>query len=199
MKRTLATWGIALSVAAGTIQAAPASAQTMEEADTSSRSSSSSSDDGSSAGGAIALAAVAAAIGGGALWAVQQGLIPNPLPGVIPGPTPPAPAPAPVPPRGDCSPQAFNDALWEWRDSNRTVVEYCDGRFAWVSQSQTDWRVPFEFDGQRWGIIRSAGTTKTGMTQGCYNGIELRNKGASDNFLSRLPICTPDEIGYSPW
>lgn len=199
MKRPLATLGVALSITAGTIQAAPASAQTTGETDASSLSSSSSSDDGSSAGGAVALVAVTAALGVGAVWAVQQGLIPNPLPGMIPGSTSPAPAPAPAPPRGACSPQAFNDALGQWRDSNRTVVEYCDGRFAWVSQSQTDWRVPFEFDGQRWNVVPSAGTTKTGMTQGCYNGIELRNKGASDDFLSRIPICTPDEIGYSPW
>lgn len=196
MKRTLVALAIAFSVTAGTIQAAPASAQETGEP---SASSSSSSEEGSSAGSVVTLVALIAALGGGALWAVQQGLIPNPLPGVIPGSPHPSPAPAPAPRRGDCSPQAFNDALWEWRGSNRTVVEYCDGRFAWVSQNQTDWRVAFEFDGQHWRVSRHAGTTKTGMTQGCYNGIELRNKGASEDFISRLPICTPDEIGYSPW
>lgn len=193
MKRTLLSVGLALSLTAGA--AMPASAQDADQNEATTPSSGSSTDDGSSVAGAGALIALAAAAGGGAWWAVQQGLIPNPLPGVIPGP----PAPAPAPARGDCSAQAFNAALWEWRDSNRTVVEHCDGRFAWVSQSQTDWRVAFEFDGQRWVVSRPAGTKRTGMTQGCYNGIELRNKGASDAFLSRLPICTPDEIGYSPW
>lgn len=47
-----------------------------------------------------------AAILGGAFWAIQQRLIPNPLPGIIPGPpplpepptpAPPAPEPAPAP------------------------------------------------------------------------------------------------------
>ena len=128
-----------------------------------------------------------------------QNLIPIPAGSSIPGISPNAPAPAPAPPRGDCSPQAFNDAEWQWRDSNRTVVEYCDGRFAWVSQNQTDWRLAFEFDGQQWRVSQPAGTTKTGMLQDCYNGIELRNKGASPAFLSWLPICTPDEIGYRPW
>lgn len=128
-----------------------------------------------------------------------QNMIPIPAGSSIPVNLPGVPAPAPTPQHGDCSPQAFNNTLWEWRDSNRTVVEYCDGRFAWVSQNQTDWRVAFEFDGQQWKVSQPAGTTKTGMTQGCYNGIELRNKGASEDFLSRLPICTPDEIGYSPW
>lgn len=197
MKRTLITLGAVLSLTAGTIQATPASAQALEETDSSSLSSSSSITEGSSSAGALALVATTAALGGGALWAIQQGFIPNPLPGVIPSPSPLAPAPAP--PRGDCSPQAFNDALWEWRGSQWTNVESCDGRFAWVAQDRTDWRVAFEFDGQRWIVSRPAGTTKTGMMQGCYNGIELRNKGASDNFLSRIPICTPDEIGYSPW
>lgn len=195
MKRILAALAIALTVTSGAIQAVPASAQETEESTVSSLSS---SEEGSSAGSALALVALTAAVSGGALWAVQQGLVPNPLPGVIPGPSRPSPAPAPAPRRGDCSTQAFNNALWEWPNSNRTVVEYCDGRFAWVSQSQTDWRVPFEFDGQRWGVIPHVGTTKTGMTQGCYNGIELRNKRASENFISRIPICTPSEIGYSP-
>lgn len=195
MKRTLITLGVALSLTAGAIQGTPVSAQTLEETDSSSLSSTSSGTDGGSSTGALALVSTATALGGGALWAIQQGLIPNPLPGIIPSPRPLAPAPA----RGDCSPQAFNDALWEWRGSPGTTVESCDGRFAWVSQDRTDWRVAFEFDGQRWNVSRPAGTTKTGMTQGCYNGIELRNKGASDVFLSRIPICTPDEIGYSPW
>lgn len=163
--------------------------------------SSTSSDGGSSEGAVIASLALLAAAGGGAYWAVQEGLIPNPLPGVLPDPavTAPAPAPAPAPARGDCSPQAFNDALWEWNGSPRTVVEYCDGQFAWVSQNQTDWRVGFEFDGQRWNVLRADGTTKTGMMQGCYNGLALRDKGAPEAFISRLPICTPDEIGYRPW
>lgn len=199
MKRTLITMGAVLSLTAGTIHASPASAQTVEETDSSSLSSTSSSTDNGSSTGALALVATTAALGGGAVWAIQQGLIPNPLPGIIPSPHSLAPAPAPAPARGDCSPHAFNAALWEWRDSPWTTVESCDGRFAWVSQDRTDWRVAFEFDGQRWNVSRPAGTTKTGMTQGCYNGIELRNKGASDDFLSRIPICTPDEIGYSPW
>lgn len=184
----------ALSITAGAVHSAPVSAQ---ETTGTSGSSFSSSEESSSEGSVIAFIALATALGGGALWSVQQGLIPNPLPGVIPGA--PQPGPVPAPSRGDCSARAFNDALWEWRDSAWTDVEYCDGRFAWVAQDRTDWRVAFEFDGQRWKVSPAAGTTKTGMMQGCYNGIELRGKGASENFISRLPICTPDEIGYSPW
>ena len=196
MKRTLLALAVAFSLTVGAIQTVPAAAQ---ETGQPSSSSLSSSEEGSSAGPMVALVALMVALGGGAWWVLQQGLIPNPWPGVIPGSPQPSPAPAPAPRRGVCSTQVFNDALWEWRGSNQTDIEYCDGRFAWVSQSQTDWRVAFEFDGQRWKTTRPAGTTKTGMTQGCYNGIELRNKGASEDFISRLPICTPDEIGYSPW
>ncbi|MDO5031285.1 excalibur calcium-binding domain-containing protein [Corynebacterium sp.] len=42
------------------------------------------------------IAAVAAALAAG-YWAIQQRLIPNPLPGIIPGPPAPAPKPAPAP------------------------------------------------------------------------------------------------------
>ena len=47
----------------------------------------------------IALLAVAGLIAGGVHWAIQQRIIANPLPGIIPGPPAPAaqPAPAPVP------------------------------------------------------------------------------------------------------
>ncbi|WP_080796484.1 hypothetical protein [Corynebacterium pacaense] len=207
MKRTLLSFAVTLSVLAGLIQPAPATALDGGEPSSFSSDSSDSSDSselpeptgaqGSSAGDALVVVALIAAVGGGALWAVQQGLIPNPLPGVIPGP--PAPAPAPEPRRGDCSPRAFNNALWEWRDSVRTSVRYCDGGFAWVAQNQTDWRVAFEFDGRAWNVSRPAGTTRWGMMEGCYNGIELRNRGASEEFLSMIPICAPDEIGYSPW
>lgn len=74
----------------------------------------SSTDDGVQGGSSVetfvavaVIAGVAAAIGGGVHWAVQQRIIPNPLPGIIP--TPPAPkkprvqkavakpAPAPAP------------------------------------------------------------------------------------------------------
>lgn len=196
MKRTLRGLAIAFALTVGIIPTAPASAQ---ELGASTAPSFSFNDENSSAGPAAALDALTTTLGADVVQAVQQGLLPHPGPGMIPGSAHPAPAPAPAPPRGDCSPQAFNNALWEWRNSNRTVVEYCDGSFAWVSQRQTDWRVPFEFNGQRWNVIPPAGTTKTGMTQGCYNGLDLRYKGASDNFINRLPICTPDEIGYSPW
>lgn len=196
MKRTLVALTTALTLTVGMVQVVPVSAQESGEPRT---ASSSSSDESSSEGSTVAFITLIAALGGGAFWAVQQGLIPNPLPGVLPGAPQPTPAPAPAPPRGACSTRVFNDALWEWRDSPRTRVEYCDGRFAWVVQNQTDWRVAFEFDGERWGVSWPAGTTRTGMMQGCYNGIELRNKGAAEDFISRLPICAPDEIGYSPW
>src|SRR5699024_9171344 len=54
----------------------------------------SSTDDGVQGGSSVetfvavaVIAGVAAAIGGGVHWAVQQRIIPNPLPGIIPTPT----------------------------------------------------------------------------------------------------------------
>ncbi|MGC2863465.1 hypothetical protein ACMG4H_01135 [Corynebacterium glutamicum] len=195
MKRTLFTLGTAVSIAAVTTQMAPASAQSLEESQSSSLSSISSDSENGSSTGALPIIVAATALGGGTIWAVQQGLLPNPLPGIIPVQTSAAPTPASV--RGDCSPQAINDALWEWHGSERTMVESCDGHFGFASQNGTDWRVLFEFDGQRWNVSKPAGITKTGLTQGCYNGIELRNRGASEDLLGQIPICTPDEIGNS--
>lgn len=57
-------------------------------------------------GSVVGVVALLGLIGGGVFWAVQQRMIPNPLPGIIPNPPriakpapAPAPAPAPVPAR----------------------------------------------------------------------------------------------------
>ena len=61
--------------------------------------------------GIAAIAAVGGLIAGGVHWAVQQRMIPNPLPGIIPNPPAPAPqpvapAPAPAPAPQAVAPQA---------------------------------------------------------------------------------------------
>lgn len=54
--------------------------------------------DGEIAGIVLGVIGAVTLIGGGAVWAVQQGFIPNPLPGILPSPAPaPAPLPAPAP------------------------------------------------------------------------------------------------------
>ena len=100
-----------------------------------------------------------------------------------------------MPHGGDCSARLFNDALPEWRGSDRTSVSYCDGQFAWVGQYQTDWLEVFEFREGRWWPVEHAGITQTGLMRGCYSDIELRARGASAEFISLVPICTPDELG----
>ncbi|QGU08455.1 hypothetical protein COCCU_12775 [Corynebacterium occultum] len=67
-----------------------------EEGQGSSLSSGSSADSDLLVGGIMVAGVLGAAAAGGA-WAVQQGLIPNPLPGIIPGPAPAPQAPAPAP------------------------------------------------------------------------------------------------------
>ncbi|MGD7003785.1 excalibur calcium-binding domain-containing protein [Corynebacterium halotolerans] len=55
--------------------------------------------EGSSEGaviGVVALLAIGGLIAGGVNWAIQERLIPNPLPGIIPGPPAPSPAPQPA-------------------------------------------------------------------------------------------------------
>ncbi|WP_257160021.1 excalibur calcium-binding domain-containing protein [Corynebacterium cystitidis] len=78
------------------------SSDSSEESLSSGSSLSSTDDSGSSSPGLwiglVAFAGVVAAAAGGAYWAIQERLIPNPLPGIIPGPAPaPAPAPRPAP------------------------------------------------------------------------------------------------------
>ena len=49
-----------------------------------------------------------------------------------------------------------------------------------------------------WVALAPDGSKKTGLQQGCFNGIALREQGAPQEFLDRTPICTPEEIGYFP-
>ena len=100
-----------------------------------------------------------------------------------------------MPQHGDCSPHLFNDALPEWRGSDRTSIVHCDSQFAWVGQYQTDWLEAFEFRDGRWWPVEHAGTTRTGLHRGCYSDTDLRSRGASEHFISLVPICTPEELG----
>ena len=67
------------------------------EQDTATNSQSSEPNTGVIVGSVVGALALAGLIAGGVYWAVQQRMIPNPLPGIIPNPPAPAPAPAPGP------------------------------------------------------------------------------------------------------
>lgn len=100
----------ALSSPAGAVEIEPGAAVPpgqVEEVEHASRSSAGSSgaDDDLLMVGLSSVAVIGAALGGGA-WAVQEGLLPNPLPGLLPSPTPVRPAPAPQSPAPE--PVLFN-------------------------------------------------------------------------------------------
>lgn len=165
---------------------------------------------GSSDGEELSPAAVAgitlgvlAAVGAGAAFAVSQGLIPNVDPKVVAGLTGLS---STVPglaalglgggsKNGVCAPRAFDGAVPGWPGVTGTSVSYCDGKWAVAGQKQTDWIVPFERKGNRWVALKPDGTTQRGMTTGCYNGITLRGRGAPQQFIDKIRICAPDEIG----
>lgn len=105
MRKTIITMLATTAIAFSAIS--PAQAQTVDtdtEASVSSELSSTSSEADTTKiiVGIAAVAAVSGLIAGGVHWAVQQRMIPNPLPGIIPDPpalapqvVEPAPAPAP--------------------------------------------------------------------------------------------------------
>ena len=87
----------------------------------------------------IAISVVSSIVGiatilGGAFWAIQQRLIPNPLPGIIPGPPPlpeppapappapePAPAPAPPAPAPAVQHSTYPNCRAVWNDLGRPI------------------------------------------------------------------------------
>lgn len=109
MRKTIITMLATIAIAFSAIS--PVQAQTVDtdtdasvSSELSSGTSSGSSEDSEDSDlsnrdiifGTAAIAAVGGLIAGGVHWAVQQRMIPNPLPGIIPNP--PAPAPQPVAP-----------------------------------------------------------------------------------------------------
>lgn len=100
MRKTLITMLATTAIAFSAIS--PVQAQTVDtdtEASVSSELSSTSSEADTTEiiVGIAAVAAVTGLIAGGVHWAVQQRLIPNPLPGIIPNPPALAPQAAPAP------------------------------------------------------------------------------------------------------
>lgn len=174
-------------------------------------SSGSSGDEGSSlsAGAIVGISlGVLAAVGIGGVVGVQQGWLelPEPLNAQVLGGlaaiasalSVPALAPkqAPKPAaKGSCSPQAFDAVVPEWPHFTGTSVIFCDGKWAIAGANQTDWVLYFKNSNGKWAVIPTDGTKQSGMRQGCYNGIKLREQGAPEAFMRRVPVCTPAEIG----
>lgn len=76
--------------------------------------------------GLSSTAVIGAALAGGA-WAVQQGMIPNPLPGILPSPAP-APAPSPVPtpaPAPQRTPVLYNCYMTEPEVRPQAIILFC--------------------------------------------------------------------------
>ena len=102
MRKTLLSLVAATGIVLSTISPANATPSDSLSAELSSESSSlsSTSSEGEDTDlliGVVAIAAVGGLIANGVHWAVQQRMIPNPLPGIIPNPPALAPAPAPAP------------------------------------------------------------------------------------------------------
>lgn len=152
---------------------------------------------------------VLAAVGVAGVFAVQQGWVQLPelvdratverLVAMLPPMTPPGVArPGSVGgagAKGKCEPQAFDAVVPGWPHFTGTSVLFCDGQWAIAGADQTDWVLYFKNADGKWAEIPAAGTKKTGLAQGCYNGITLREQGAPEEFMRQAPICTPAEIG----
>lgn len=147
----------------------------------------------------LAIAAIVigslAAVGAGSVFAIQQGWVQLPPDLARAARELGVPVPAPASARGNCSPQAFDAVVPGWPKIFGTSVSYCDGKWAVAGANGTDWTESFKFVNGKWTRIKPDGTTSTGMTQGCYNGIKLRQQGAPEAFMRRVTVCKPSEIG----
>lgn len=77
-------------------------------------------------------------------------------------------------------------------------MNFCDGKWAVAGAEGTDWIVFFKNTDGKWAKIPADDTKwtgRTGMMQGCYNSIKLRDEGALEAFMREGPVCTPAEIG----
>lgn len=213
MKHSLLALTVASAVSVTAVQAPVAWAEENSAGDISKETQQTAPDksnsSGSSDGEELSPAAIAgitlgvlAAVGAGAAFAVSQGLIPNVDPAVVAGLTGLS---STVPglaalgfggaSKNRCSPQAFDAAMPGWPGVTGTGVLYCEGQWAVAGQKQSDWIVPFERKGDRWVALKPDGTTQRGMITACYNGNALRGRGAPQQFVDKIRVCAPDEIG----
>lgn len=213
MKKPMLALGVAAAVTTSAVVAPAAFSAEDEQSDgqVSSQGSTEGAEGSSLSTGEILgiTLGVLAAVGVAGVFAVQQGWVqlpefvdraaverlvamlpPMPIPGVVrPGSAGGAGA------KGSCIPQAFDDVVPGWPHFTGTSVIFCDGHWAIVGANQTDWVLYFKNANGKWAVIPAAGTKQTGLAQGCYNGITLREQGAPEEFIRRAPICTPAEIG----
>ena len=213
MKHSLLALTVASAVSVTAVQAPVAWAEENSAGDISKETQQTAPDksnsSGSSDGEELSPAAIAgitlgvlAAVGAGAAFAVSQGLIPNVDPAVVAGLTGLS---STVPglaalgfggaSKNRCSPQAFDAAMPGWPGVTGTGVLYCEGQWAVAGQKQSDWIVPFERKGDRWVALLPDGTSKRGLNSACYNGDALRGRGAPQQFVDKIRVCAPDEIG----
>lgn len=112
------------------------------EAEQGSSLSSGSSADGDLLVGGIVVAGVLGAAAAGGAWAVQQGLIPNPLPGIIPGPAPVQQAPRPAAPAPAPTPVLNNCGFGEKEVRPTYILLYCgDGHSALNHITWNSWSI----------------------------------------------------------
>ena len=96
-----------------------------------------------------------------------------------------------------CAAEAFSSYADSWRDPSRLSVRYCDGKFAQVGVYGSDWIVQFHRENGNWSRIPEAGHVRDGMYQACYTKDGLRDLGTIDAFISLVPICKREDIGFS--
>lgn len=213
MKHSLLALTVASAVSVTAVQAPVAWAEENSAGDISKETQQTAPDksnsSGSSDGEELSPAAIAgitlgvlAAVGAGAAFAVSQGLIPNVDPKVVAGLTGLSSTVPGLVALGfggasinRCSPQAFDAAMPGWPGVTGTTVLYCEGQWAVAGQKQSDWIVPFERKGDRWVALLPDGTSKRGLNSACYNGDALRGRGAPQQFVDKIRVCAPDEIG----
>lgn len=212
MKKPMLALGVAATVTTSAVIAPAAFAEESSNA----TETGSSADSGEAEGSSLSTGAIVgitlgvlAAVGIGGVFAWQQGWVqlpefvdrttvermvamlpPMAIPGVArPGSVGGAGA------KGSCEPQAFDAVVPGWPHFTGTSVIFCDGKWAIAGANQTDWVLYFKNANGKWAVIPAAGAKQTGLAQGCYNDVTLREQGAPEEFIRRAPICTPAEIG----
>lgn len=212
MKKPMLALGVAAAVTTSAVVAPAAFSQDGESDGQMSAQESTEGAEGSSlsTGEIVGITlGVLAAVGVAGVFAVQQGWVQLPEfvdratvermvamlpPMVIPGVARPGSVGG-AGAKGKCEPQAFDAVVPGWPHFTGTSVIFCDGHWAIAGANQTDWVLYFKNADGKWAVIPAAGTKKTGLAEGCYNGITLREQGAPEEFIRRAPICTPAEIG----
>ncbi|WKK62149.1 hypothetical protein QYQ98_04585 [Corynebacterium sp. P3-F1] len=92
----------------------------------------------------------------------------------------------------DCSPEAVEGSVGH--EGEQWVVMECEGDFAFVGQSDSDFVFPVMWEDGKWTTFKADGRLEDGIQPACYNKSTLDRLGVGPRVRAHLYDCASEEL-----